>query len=83
MQSLMNVGPFITPARYYFIIGLKSRVLKSTFLKKNHISRICLESVDFKKKSRPFFIIFFKLKNGNYKTRDFSPLIEKVLAGVA
>ena len=35
----------------------------------------------FKKKSRPFFIIIFKLKNGNFKTRD-SPLIERVLAGV-
>ena len=35
-----------------------------------------------KKKSRPFFIIIFKLKNGNFKTRDFSPLIERVLAGV-
>ena len=39
-------------------------------------------SVDFKKKSRPFFIIIFKLKNGNFKTRDFSPLAERVLAGV-
>ena len=35
-----------------------------------------------KKKSRPFFIIIFKLKNSNFKTRDFSPLIERVLAGV-
>ena len=32
--------------------------------------------------SRPFFTIIFKLKNGNFKTRDFSPLIERVLAGV-
>ena len=39
-------------------------------------------SVDFKKKPRPFFIIIFKLENGNFKTRDFSPLIERVLAGV-
>ena len=39
-------------------------------------------SVDFKKKSRPFFIIIFKSKNGNFKTRDFSPLIERVVAGV-
>ena len=40
-------------------------------------------SVDFKKKkSTPFFIIIFKLKNGNFKTRDFSPLIERVLVGV-
>ena len=38
--------------------------------------------MDFKKKSRPFFIIIFKLKNGNFKTRDFSPLIERALAGV-
>ena len=38
--------------------------------------------MDFKKKSRPFFIIILKLKNGNFKTRDFSPLIERVLAGV-
>ena len=40
-------------------------------------------SVDFKKKSRPFFIIIFKLRNSNFKTRDFSPLIERVLAGVS
>ena len=39
-------------------------------------------SVDFKKKSRPFFILFLKLRNGNLKTRDFSPLIERVLTGV-
>ena len=38
--------------------------------------------MDFKKKSRPFFMIIFKLENGNFKTRDFSPLIERVLAGV-
>ena len=29
------------------------------------------------------FTIIFKLKNDNFKTRDFSPLIERVLAGVA
>ena len=38
--------------------------------------------MDFKKKSRSFFIIIFKLKSGNFKTRDFSPLVEKVLASV-
>ena len=38
--------------------------------------------MDFKNKSRPFFIIIFKSKNRNFKTRDFSPLIERVLAGV-
>ena len=38
--------------------------------------------MNFKKKSRSCFIIIFKLKNGNLKTRDFSPLIERVLAGV-
>ena len=32
--------------------------------------------------SRPLFIIIFKLKNYNFKTQDFSPLIERVLAGV-
>ena len=38
----------------------------------------------FQKKSRPFFTIIkcLKFKNGNFKTRDFSPLIERVLAGV-
>ena len=30
----------------------------------------------------PLFTIIFKLKNDNFKTRDFSPLIERVLAGV-
>ena len=34
------------------------------------------------KKSRPLFTIIFKLKNGNFITRDFSPLIKRVLAGV-
>ena len=39
-------------------------------------------SVNFKINSRPLFTIIFKLKNDNFKTRDFSPLIERVLAGV-
>ena len=26
--------------------------------------------------------LIFKFKNGDFKTRDFSPLIERVLAGV-
>ena len=38
---------------------------------------------DFKtKNSRPLFNIICKLKNGNFKTRDFNPLIKRVLAGV-
>ena len=39
-------------------------------------------SVNFKINSRPLFTIIFKAKNVNFKTRDFSPLIEWVLAGV-
>ena len=39
-------------------------------------------SVNFKINSRPLFTIIFKLKNNNFKTRDFSPLIERVLTGV-
>ena len=35
------------------------------------------------KKFRPLFTIIFKLKNDNFKTRDFSPLIKSVLAGVS
>ena len=31
---------------------------------------------------QPLFTIIFKLKNDNFKTRDFSPLIEFVLTGV-
>ena len=38
--------------------------------------------MNFKIEFRPLFIIIFKLKNDNFKTRDFSPLIERVLAGV-
>ena len=38
--------------------------------------------MDFKINFRPLFAIIFKLKNDNVKTRDFSPLIERVLAGV-
>ena len=36
-----------------------------------------------KKNLDHFSSSIFKLKNGNFKTRDFSPLIERVLAGVA
>ena len=38
--------------------------------------------MNFKIISRPLFTIIFKLRNNNFKTRDFSPLIERVLAGV-
>ena len=38
--------------------------------------------MNFKIDSRPLFTIIFKLKNDNFKPRDFSPLIERVLAGV-
>ena len=38
--------------------------------------------MNFKINSRPLFTIIFKLKNDNVKTRDFSPLIERALAGV-
>ena len=40
-------------------------------------------SVNFKINSRPLFAIIFKLKNVNFRTRDFSPLIEWVLVGVS
>ena len=40
-------------------------------------------SVNFKTNSTPLFTIIFKLKNDNFKTRDFSPLIESILAGVS
>ena len=39
--------------------------------------------MNFKINSRPLFTIISKLKNDDFKTRDFSPLIERVLAGVA
>ena len=32
--------------------------------------------------SRPLCTIIFKLKNDNFKTRDFSPLIKRVITGV-
>ena len=34
------------------------------------------------KKFQTTFHHLFKVKNGNFKTRDFSPLIERVLAGM-
>ena len=37
--------------------------------------------MNFKINSRPLFTIIFKLKNGNFKTRDVSSIIERVLAG--
>ena len=39
--------------------------------------------VNFKMNSRPLFTIIFNLQNVNFKTRDFSPLIEWVLDGVS
>ena len=38
--------------------------------------------MNLKINSRPLFTIILKLKNDNFKTRDFSLLIERVLAGV-
>ena len=38
--------------------------------------------MNFKINSRPLFTIIFKIKNDNFKTQDFSPRIERVLAGV-
>ena len=38
--------------------------------------------MNFKINSRPLFTIIFRLKNDNFKTHDFSPHIERVLAGV-
>ena len=38
--------------------------------------------MNFKINSRPLFTIVSKLKNDNFKTQDFSPLIERALAGV-
>ena len=35
-----------------------------------------------KKKKKEIKTNISKLKNGSFKTRDFSPLIERVLAGV-
>ena len=109
----------LTPVITLFISGLKSRVLKLSFLSLKMMVKSGLEfilklteplqscccpvqkylprmaelawqlsrylwrgSVNFKINSRPFFTIIFKLKNVNFKTRDFSPLIEWVLAGV-
>ena len=39
--------------------------------------------MNFKINSRPLFTIIFKLKKDNFKARDFSPLIERVLDGVS
>ena len=38
--------------------------------------------MNFKINSRPLFTTIFKLKNDDFKTRYFSPLIERVLTGV-
>ena len=35
------------------------------------------------KKSRPLFTIIFSLRNDNFKTRDFSQIIERGLASVS
>ena len=108
-----------TPVTTLFISGLKSRVLKLSFLSLKMMVKSGLEFilklteplqncscpvqkylprmaelawqlsryiwrgwVNFKINSRPLFAIIFKLKNDNFKTQYFSPLIERVLAGV-
>ena len=108
-----------TPARTLSISGLKSRVLKLSFLSLQMMLKSGLEfilklteplqryllscqansaflgryfctgqqqllrgSVNFKINSRPLFTIIFKLKNDNFKTRDFSLLIKRVITGV-
>ena len=38
--------------------------------------------MSFKINSRPLFTIIFKLKYDNFMTRDFSPLIKRVITGV-
>ena len=38
--------------------------------------------MNFKINSRSLFTVILKLKNENFKTRDSSPLIERLLAGV-
>ena len=110
---------YITPVRTHLISGLKSRVMKLSFLSLKMMVKSGLEcilkltkplqryllscqansanlgryfctgqqqlwrgSVNFKINSRPHFTIIFKLKNGNFMTLDFSPLIKRVLAGV-
>ena len=40
-------------------------------------------SVNFKINSRPLFTIIFKAKNVDFKTRDFIPLVEWILAAVS
>ena len=72
----------ITPARTLFISGLKFRVLKLAEFAWQLSRYLRRGSVNFKINSRPLFTVIFKLKNDNFKTRDFSPLIERVLAGV-
>ena len=109
----------ITPVRSHSISGLKSRVMKLSFLSLKMMVKSGLEfilklteplqryllscqansaylgryfctgqqqlwrgSVNFNINSRPLFTIIFKLKNGNFMTGDFSPLIKRVLAGV-
>ena len=44
--------------------------------------QVSLISVNCNINSKLLFTIIFKLKNDNFKVRDFSPLIERVLAGV-
>ena len=69
----------ITPARTLFISGLKFRVLKLAEFAWQLSRYLRRGSVNFKINSRPLFTVIFKLKNDNFKTRDFSPLIERVL----
>ena len=91
-----------TPVITIFISGLKSRVLKLSFLSLKIIVKSGLEFIlkltepglaaqqvslkglgQFQINSRPLFTIICKLKNDNFKTREFSPLIERVLAVLA
>ena len=119
IETVKGFTRLFTPAWTLSISGLKSRVLKLSFLSLKMIVKSGLEFilkltkplqryllscqansailgryfctgqqqlwrglVNFKINSRPLFTIIFKLKNDNFKIRDFSPLIKRIIIGV-
>ena len=80
-SGLQFILKFTEPLqRYLLSCQANSAILGRYFC--TGLQQLWRGSVNFKINSRPLSTIIFKLKNGNFMTRDFSPLIKRVLVGV-
>ena len=79
-SGLEIILKFTEPLQIYLLSCLANSAILGRYCTRQQ--QIWRGSVDFKIKSLDNFLPSFLSKNGNFKTRDFSPLIKRVLAGV-